>query len=124
MFGVWRRESGPNAQGLQLQQRCADAARASWVANGDYIAHIYTGTGALGGGRSKLIDAAKTTKRALQNTWLGTYSHSLSHSDCRCRCRIADTLAVRFSHCTVLYRTVGCAQFVGYTFLLDYNNNG
>ena len=58
--------TGPNAQGVELQQRCVEAVHACWMANGDHIAHIYTGTGALGGGRSKITDAALSTKRALQ----------------------------------------------------------
>ena len=67
-----RGSNGQNAQGMQLQQRFVEAVRACWMANGDHIAHIYTGTGALGGGRSKIKDAALSTKRALQNTLLGT----------------------------------------------------
>lgn len=71
LYSHRRGGSGPNPQGAQLQQRCVEAARACWMTNGDYIAHIYTGTGALGGGRSRIKDAALSTKRAFQNSLLG-----------------------------------------------------
>ena len=52
--------------------RFIEALRACWQANGDHISHIYTGTGALSAGKSKLRDAALSTKRALQNTLHGS----------------------------------------------------
>ena len=118
MLGVLRRgSSGPNAQGMQLQQRCVEAARACWMANGDHIAHIYTGTGALGGGRSKLKDAALTTKRALQNTWLGTHTHTHTHRLAVCTypyCSNCTPYTEYFRSCTL----VAYAQYIKYSALL------
>ena len=57
--------------------RFGETLRSCWLANGDYISHIYAGTAALGAGKSRLRDAALTTKRALQNTLLGTLHLSL-----------------------------------------------
>lgn len=40
-----------------------------WQANGDAVSRIYAGTGALGGGRSKLRDASRSATRTLQNNF-------------------------------------------------------
>lgn len=41
-----------------------------WINNGDHISRIYAGTGALGGGRSKASDAARSASRTVQNNFL------------------------------------------------------
>jgi len=38
----------------QMMPRFIDVFKQMWLANGDHISRIYAGTGALGGGRSKV----------------------------------------------------------------------
>ncbi|PAA75701.1 hypothetical protein BOX15_Mlig000919g5, partial [Macrostomum lignano] len=54
----------------QLAKRFSDAFREMWLQNGDSVSRIYAGTGALGGGRSKIKDAARTGSRTIQNNFL------------------------------------------------------
>lgn len=43
------------AEKQQMVSRFLDIYRQIWSANGDHVSRIYAGTGALGGGRSKVI---------------------------------------------------------------------
>lgn len=42
------------AEKQQMVSRFLDIYRQIWSANGDHVSRIYAGTGALGGGRSKV----------------------------------------------------------------------
>ncbi|KAK3104004.1 hypothetical protein FSP39_023595 [Pinctada imbricata] len=50
--------------------RFTDIYKQIWSANGDHVSRIYAGTGALGGGRSKYSDAARSATRTIQNNFL------------------------------------------------------
>jgi len=39
----------------QIMPRFIDVFKQMWLTNGDHISRIYAGTGALGGGRSKVF---------------------------------------------------------------------
>ncbi|CAL1535444.1 unnamed protein product, partial [Lymnaea stagnalis] len=54
----------------QMVGRFEEVYKQIWVHNGDHISRIYTGTGALGGGRSKYSDASRTASRTIQNNFL------------------------------------------------------
>ncbi|ESO01264.1 hypothetical protein HELRODRAFT_157228 [Helobdella robusta] len=54
----------------QMRSRFEEVYRSMWMANGDHISRIYAGTGALGGGRSKAQDAARSANRTFQNNFL------------------------------------------------------
>ncbi|XP_059179019.1 synaptojanin-1-like [Physella acuta] len=54
----------------QMVGRFEEVYKQIWVQNGDHISKIYTGTGALGGGRSKYSDASRSATRTIQNNFL------------------------------------------------------
>ncbi|XP_053385173.1 synaptojanin-1-like [Mercenaria mercenaria] len=54
----------------QMVSRFTEIYKQIWVLNGDHISMIYAGTGALGGGRSKTSDAARSASRTIQNNFL------------------------------------------------------
>ncbi|RUS89988.1 hypothetical protein EGW08_002255, partial [Elysia chlorotica] len=54
----------------QMIGRFEEVYKQIWVHNGDHISRIYTGTGALGGGRSKYSDASRSATRTIQNNFL------------------------------------------------------
>nr|XP_022328766.1 synaptojanin-1-like isoform X2 [Crassostrea virginica] len=58
------------AEKQQMVSRFLDIYRQIWSANGDHVSRIYAGTGALGGGRSKYSDAARSASRTIQNNFL------------------------------------------------------
>ena len=54
----------------QMMSRFSDVYKQMWHMNGDHVSRMYAGTGALGGGRSKAGDAARSTARTIQNNFL------------------------------------------------------
>ncbi|KAL4225388.1 Synaptojanin-1 [Mactra antiquata] len=54
----------------QMVSRFVEIYKQIWTMNGDHISMIYAGTGALGGGRSKTSDAARSASRTIQNNFL------------------------------------------------------
>ncbi|WAR02120.1 SYNJ1-like protein, partial [Mya arenaria] len=54
----------------QMVSRFTEIYKQIWILNGDHISMIYAGTGALGGGRSKTSDAARSATRTIQNNFL------------------------------------------------------
>ncbi|KAK6191374.1 hypothetical protein SNE40_003083 [Patella caerulea] len=54
----------------QMLSRFQEVYKQIWGLNGDHVSRIYAGTGALGGGRSKYSDAARSATRAIQNNFL------------------------------------------------------
>ncbi|XP_012937640.1 synaptojanin-1 [Aplysia californica] len=54
----------------QMVGRFEEVYKQIWVHNGDHMSRIYTGTGALGGGRSKYSDASRSASRTIQNNFL------------------------------------------------------
>ena len=54
----------------QMMSRFSEVYKQMWHMNGDHVSRMYAGTGALGGGRSKAGDAARSTARTIQNNFL------------------------------------------------------
>ncbi|XP_052229766.1 synaptojanin-1-like [Dreissena polymorpha] len=54
----------------QMVSRFTEIYKQIWILNGDHVSMIYAGTGALGGGRSKTSDAARSATRTIQNNFL------------------------------------------------------
>ncbi|XP_064634309.1 synaptojanin-1-like isoform X2 [Lineus longissimus] len=54
----------------QMMSRFVEVFKQMWGLNGDHVSRIYAGTGALGGGRSKYTDAARSATRTIQNNFL------------------------------------------------------
>ncbi|XP_069133360.1 synaptojanin-1-like isoform X2 [Argopecten irradians] len=54
----------------QMVSRFIEIYKQIWHVSGDHISRIYAGTGALGGGRSKYSDAARSATRTIQNNFL------------------------------------------------------
>ncbi|ESP04692.1 hypothetical protein LOTGIDRAFT_135750 [Lottia gigantea] len=54
----------------QMLSRFQEVYKQIWALNGDHVSRIYAGTGALGGGRSKISDASRSASRAIQNNFL------------------------------------------------------
>ncbi|XP_046576980.1 LOW QUALITY PROTEIN: synaptojanin-1-like, partial [Haliotis rubra] len=54
----------------QMLSRFQEVYKQIWGLNGDHVSKIYAGTGALGGGRSKYSDAARSATRTIQNNFL------------------------------------------------------
>ncbi|CAH1803194.1 unnamed protein product, partial [Owenia fusiformis] len=54
----------------QMLSRFMEVYRQMWGLNGDHVSKIYAGTGALGGGRSKAKDAARSATRTIQNNFM------------------------------------------------------
>ncbi|CAI9731580.1 synaptojanin-1-like isoform X1 [Octopus vulgaris] len=55
---------------IQMVSRFEEVFKQIWTENGDHISRIYAGTGAMGGGRSKYSDAARSATRTIQNNFL------------------------------------------------------
>ncbi|GAB1601830.1 synaptojanin-1-like isoform X2 [Argonauta hians] len=55
---------------VQMVSRFEEVFKQIWTENGDHISRIYAGTGAMGGGRSKYTDAARSATRTIQNNFL------------------------------------------------------
>ncbi|KAK3594082.1 hypothetical protein CHS0354_040850 [Potamilus streckersoni] len=54
----------------QMVSRFLEIYKQIWTLNGDHVSKIYAGTGALGGGRSKASDAARSASRTIQSNFL------------------------------------------------------
>ncbi|KAL3841607.1 hypothetical protein ACJMK2_019724 [Sinanodonta woodiana] len=54
----------------QMVSRFSEIYKQIWTLNGDHVSKIYAGTGALGGGRSKASDAARSASRTIQSNFL------------------------------------------------------
>ncbi|CAE1261864.1 SYNJ [Acanthosepion pharaonis] len=74
MYGLIMLEKQMESLGFagkpQMCSRFEEVYKQIWTENGDHVSRIYAGTGAMGGGRSKYSDAARSATRTIQNNFL------------------------------------------------------